>query len=368
MALEPKPGVARDLVLTFFDIGIGKFRNPAAVGTNEVIVVFTIVEFKDGLPAIKLAACQNAGLFKLRQHPIHGGQSDFDAFTNQHPINILGAQVALARFVEDIQDLQARKRGLQAHVLEVALIIFGLQGLSPDAGRNPVWTKTNRRFWAAFETQPTSDRVNLYDNVFGSLSNRGPAVSKFPQFASRLRVGLAAVAIITALTGCTTSRWGFPYRAGVQQGNWITKDQVANLRPEMTADQVRFALGTPMLASALHANRWDYPYFYRNGNGVVEERTLTVFFDENKKLLRWKGDEQPELQPFQLAREEVGISKREDAQLKLDNTRAINDDGALPIQVIPGMSLEQDSNLMGNSISDPSALPGAPDDAPVSLD
>ncbi len=190
----------------------------------------------------------------------------------------------------------------------------------------------------------------------------------FPQFASRLRVGLAAVAIITALTGCSTSRWGFPYRAGVQQGNWITKDQVATLRQGMTSEQVRFALGTPMLSSALHSNRWDYPYFYRNGNGTVEERTLTVFFDENKTLIRWKGDEQPDLQPFQLAREEVGISKREDAQLKLNETRAMNDAGIVPMEVIPGLTLQQESNSMGNSISDPSALPGAPDDAPVDLE
>ena len=191
-------------------------------------------------------------------------------------------------------------------------------------------------------------------------------MSTHSPFASRMRATLALVAILATLAGCSTSRWGFPYRAGVQQGNWITKDQVAVLRPGMTAEQVRFALGTPSLQSVLHADRWDYPYYYRNGNGDVQQRTLTVFFDGDKKLVRWQGDEQPELQPFQLAKEDVAIVKTEDAHIKLDAERAGIDAGlpAVP-EIMPGLTLQQG---MGESISDPAALPGAPDDMPVTLD
>jgi outer membrane protein assembly factor BamE len=191
-------------------------------------------------------------------------------------------------------------------------------------------------------------------------------VSTPSPLASRVRAGLALAAILTMLAGCSSSQWGFPYRAGVQQGNWLTKEQVAVLRPGMTPEQVRFALGTPALQSVLHADRWDYPYYYRNGNGNVELRTLTVFFDKDKRLVRWQGDEQPELQPFQIAKENVGIVKAEEAQLKLDAVRAGND-ANLPTsaEIMPGVTLQQG---MGESISDPSALPGAPDDAPAALD
>jgi len=184
-------------------------------------------------------------------------------------------------------------------------------------------------------------------------------------FTSHLRATLALVAVMTLLTGCESSRWGFPYRNSVQQGNWITKDQVALLREGMTREQVRFALGTPTLTSVLHSNRWDYPYYFRAGNGNVQERVLTVFFDNNL-LARWKGDEQPELQPFQLAKEEVGITKREDAQIKLDATRAANDAG-MPeaILMAPGLTVGQ--TIQDDSVSDPAALPGAPDDAPMPL-
>ncbi len=191
-------------------------------------------------------------------------------------------------------------------------------------------------------------------------------MATFRPIVSKLPATLALVAAMTILTGCESSRWGFPYRNSVQQGNWITKDQVGMLREGMSREQVKFALGTPTLTSVLHSNRWDYPYYFRSGNGKVEERILTVFFDNNR-LASWKGDEQPELQPFQLAKEEVGISQREAAQLKLDATRAANDAG-LPGETLlaPGLTLGE--TIQDVSVSDPAALPGAPDDAPMPLE
>lgn len=188
----------------------------------------------------------------------------------------------------------------------------------------------------------------------------------FRLIASHFRAILVLVAVVTVLTGCESTRWGFPYRNSVQQGNWITKEQVSTLREGMTREQVRFALGTSTLASVWHSDRWDYPYYFRAGNGKTEERTLTVFFSDGK-LTNWKGDEQPELQPFQLAREEVGISKSEDAQLKLDATRAgLDADLPAPIMMAPGLTLGE--TLGDTSVSDPEALPGAPDDAPMPLE
>jgi len=92
---------------------------------------------------------------------------------------------------------------------------------------------------------------------------------------------------------------------------------------------------------------------------------FTVLFDGGQ-LASWKGDDQPDLQPFQLAREEVGISKREAAQDALFKERQANDAGlGAPIEMAPGLTLGQ--TIGGTSISDPAAIPGAPEDAPVSL-
>ncbi|PRY96129.1 Beta-barrel assembly machine subunit BamE [Jezberella montanilacus] len=164
----------------------------------------------------------------------------------------------------------------------------------------------------------TIDSVKLYHTVFDCFPNRGSAVSIYTKFAYFARIGVLCCGLTMTLAGCTSTKFGFPYKVGVQQGNWITKDQVAMIKPGMTREQVKFALGSPALTDVFHANRWDYPYFYRSGNGNIEERKFTVFFVDGK-LDKWVGDEQPELQPYQIVKDEVTKSEREDKQIKLDD-------------------------------------------------
>lgn len=116
----------------------------------------------------------------------------------------------------------------------------------------------------------------------------------------RIRACLVAGIMAATLSACGSTNWGFPYRATIQQGNWITTEQIAQLEVGMTRDQVRFILGTPTLQDVLHANRWDYPYYNQPGYGKDELRKFTVWF-ENDQLVRWAGDPQPDRQPFQKA-------------------------------------------------------------------
>ncbi len=117
--------------------------------------------------------------------------------------------------------------------------------------------------------------------------------------ASNLRNSVAVCILAVALSACGGTKWGFPYRADIQQGNWVTAEQVARLEQGMTREQVRYVLGTPTLKDIFHANRWDYPYYNKPGYGNAEERRFTVWF-ENDQLVRWEGDEQPDYQPFQI--------------------------------------------------------------------
>ena len=119
---------------------------------------------------------------------------------------------------------------------------------------------------------------------------------------TRWRLAASAAAVV-ALAGCSSVDHyvpGFikPYKADVQQGNWLTQQQVEMLRKGMTREQVRFALGSPTLTSIFRADRWDYPFLFIPGNGKPEERLFTVYF-VNDRLERWVGDEQPDRQPFQ---------------------------------------------------------------------
>jgi outer membrane protein assembly factor BamE len=80
-----------------------------------------------------------------------------------------------------------------------------------------------------------------------------------------------------------------PYRMEIQQGNYVSQDMVAQLKPGMTKDQVRFILGTPMVTDLFHPDRWDYIYWREASNGRREQRKLTVLF-ENGQLARLNGD------------------------------------------------------------------------------
>jgi outer membrane protein assembly factor BamE len=83
-----------------------------------------------------------------------------------------------------------------------------------------------------------------------------------------------------------------PYRMVIQQGNFISQEMVAQLKPGMTKEQVRFVLGTPLVTDIFHADRWDYVFFREASNGKREQRNLSVVF-ENGKLARVVGDLMP---------------------------------------------------------------------------
>jgi len=70
----------------------------------------------------------------------------------------------------------------------------------------------------------------------------------------------------------------------------VTQDMVAQLKPGLSRDQVRFILGTPLVTDMFHTDRWDYVYRFKPGRGEVEQRRLVVYFDEDNKLLRLDGD------------------------------------------------------------------------------
>jgi outer membrane protein assembly factor BamE len=122
---------------------------------------------------------------------------------------------------------------------------------------------------------------------------------------------IAAVTFAALLSGCASDRaaraaaaagpggvhvaknsslFGFlnPYRIDVQQGNFVSREMVAQLKPGMTRDQVRFVLGTPLLTDIFHADRWDYDFRLAKGNGEWMSSRVSVFFSDDR-LDRYEG-------------------------------------------------------------------------------
>ena len=83
-----------------------------------------------------------------------------------------------------------------------------------------------------------------------------------------------------------------PYRPDVLQGNVITREQVQALQVGMDRNQVAQILGTPLLQSVFHDQRWDYYFSFQRQGEPVQHRRLTLTF-EGPRLARFEGDEMP---------------------------------------------------------------------------
>lgn len=103
---------------------------------------------------------------------------------------------------------------------------------------------------------------------------------------TRSGFALGALALAWALSGCeslqrTDSFLGFitPYRIDIVQGNVISKEQAALLKPGLTRLQVRDLLGTPLVTDPFHASRWDYIFTLRRPGTDAQRRSLVVEFE-----------------------------------------------------------------------------------------
>ena len=123
--------------------------------------------------------------------------------------------------------------------------------------------------------------------------------------------GIGSILIVAGLSGCawktaptadaphnvegvqTTQESRFlgllsPYRIDIQQGNFVSSEVMGQLREAMkrkegvTRDQVRFLLGTPLIADIFHADRWDYVFRLKKGNGEVLTSHVTATFKDNQ--------------------------------------------------------------------------------------
>jgi outer membrane protein assembly factor BamE len=91
--------------------------------------------------------------------------------------------------------------------------------------------------------------------------------------------------------------WITPYKIDIIQGNFISSEQVAQLRPGMTRDEVKAVCGTPLMASLFHANRWDYVFTLKR-QGVEPQLFKYTMFFKGDRLERFEGDAMPSEQEF----------------------------------------------------------------------
>ncbi|MDC0072748.1 outer membrane protein assembly factor BamE [Gammaproteobacteria bacterium] len=102
----------------------------------------------------------------------------------------------------------------------------------------------------------------------------------FKQFFSSL-------IILLLIFSCSLPR---VYEVVVSQGNLIDEDMMEKLEVGMTESQVKYVLGSPLIADTFTPNRWDYYTSVTQGNKKLTEKKITLYF-KDKKLVSWEGEE-----------------------------------------------------------------------------
>lgn len=112
-----------------------------------------------------------------------------------------------------------------------------------------------------------------------------------------MRPLLASLPLLALLGGCSLMpRWDSlpsitgekvlgvltPYRVEVVQGNVLTKEMVARVKPGMPKAQVRDLLGSPLLTDIFHESRWDYVFTIRRQGAPAQQRLVVALFDGDK--------------------------------------------------------------------------------------
>ena len=73
-----------------------------------------------------------------------------------------------------------------------------------------------------------------------------------------------------------------PYRMDIVQGNVVTREQAALVKPGMSRAQVRDVLGSPMLTDLFHVDRWDYIFTIKRQGTEPQRRNVIVYFTGDK--------------------------------------------------------------------------------------
>ena len=103
--------------------------------------------------------------------------------------------------------------------------------------------------------------------------------------------GLAGCGSLNA-SSANPVNWITPYKVDVIQGNFVSKEQVGSLRVGMSRAQVKDLLGTPLLTSLFHADRWDYVFTLKRQGVEPQAFKYAVFFNGDQ-LERFEGDNMP---------------------------------------------------------------------------
>jgi outer membrane protein assembly factor BamE len=176
--------------------------------------------------------------------------------------------------------------------------------------------------------------MQMYSNI-RNTSGTAFTLGKWVLLACAL-VGLTACKSMTTFSEDSKSKLGKvlkPYRPDMVQGNFISKEQLERLKLGMDREEVKVVLGTPLITSVMHPNRWDYVFAFKRGDTqLVEQRQVTLIFEKDL-LKKVNADDLPT--EYELIAEIDGIKSSRRVQRKAVAPELESHHPAPTVQTIP---------------------------------
>jgi outer membrane protein assembly factor BamE len=111
-------------------------------------------------------------------------------------------------------------------------------------------------------------------------------MTKTTSFASASRL-ISAIGFGLIIAGCQSNDPNSTgifqaYRVDIPQGNYITKEMLAQVKTGMSQQQVKFALGAPLLTPVFNIDRWDYVFRHQFANGASDLKRVVIRFKDGR--------------------------------------------------------------------------------------
>lgn len=245
--------------LTALDDFVEEFDDSAIVDTDHMIVVLIGRQLEHRMPTLEIVPDHQTGSLKLGEHAIDSRQTHIFTMLEQRTVDILGTHMVLAAIngLQHLQNLDPGQGDFQADLTQ--FMVFRRHDVPA-----PLFA---RSFQVRYDCRPGHDYCS--DSL----------MQKFLWLF--IAMGLAAC-----------SEFPGVYRIDIEQGNIVTQEELKALKPGLTKRQVKFVLGTPLIEGTFDPNRWTYLYSMQRGGEDRKQKSLTLLFGKDERLLSWSGDTQ----------------------------------------------------------------------------
>lgn len=98
-----------------------------------------------------------------------------------------------------------------------------------------------------------------------------------------LKLIIASITLITlsSCSGVNFKSWHFPYYKSVQQGTYITKEQIQQIKINDSKEQVQQILGNPLTKDIFKQDIWRFLYVEFDNNIRTKNYQIIINFQDN---------------------------------------------------------------------------------------